>query len=383
MGKRFLSEKYKNLSASMDAKSKNLSGKKLINLGIGDLDIHTDETIINEAFQDVLKGHTHYTDPRGYEELRNAIIEYHKTEFENYEFNKEQVIVLSGACHGMYLALQAITNPEDEIVIFSPFFPVYVDQIKIAGGIPVIVETKIENGYQIEQENLERAITPKTKAIILNTPSNPTGVCYNQESLNIVSEISKKYDLLVLADDIYDFYSYEQKFIPIYTLDGMEERTISICSFSKNYAMTGWRVGYNVGPIEIIECIKNINEGIVYSTSAPAQRAALSALKNRDKIREKLVPIYEERMKYVSERIKKMDKLKFFNPQGGIYVFVNIEKTGYSSEDFSKKLLEEQGVVVIEGTPFGDKNSIRIACTVPIKELEEAFDRIEEFMLTL
>lgn len=377
-GSKFLAKRFQNKEEttfkSIDESEKN----QIINLGIGDLDIHTDKIIINSAFQDALNGHTHYTDPLGDLELREEIIRYHKSEFNNYNVNLDEVIVLSGACHGMYLALQATLNEGDEVIVIAPFFPVYVDQIKEAKGNPVIVHTTIENNYQIIKEDLEKAITNKTKGIIINTPSNPTGVCYSLESLETVSELAKKYDLLVYADDIYDFYDYSNSFIPIYTLSGMKERTISVCSFSKNFAMTGWRVGYNIAPKAIVDTIRKINEVIVYSASAISQRAALAALKNRKHVKNSVVPLYKERVEYSLNRINNIHGLKAFTPQGGIYIFIDISETNLNSIEYSNYLFEKLKVKVIPGKPFGDDKAVRIACSNSLEVLKEAFDRIEK-----
>lgn len=381
-GDKFLAKRFQN---KQETTFKSIDGPekaKIINLGIGDLDVHTHEIVINAAFKDTLNGHTHYTDPLGDLELRNEIIKYHRDEFTNYNIAQDEIIVLSGACHGMYLALQATLNPEDEVIILAPFFPVYVDQIEEAKGIPVIVHTTIENGYQIVKSDLEKAITPKTKGIIINTPSNPTGVCYSKESLEIVANLAKKYDLLIYADDIYDFYDYSNSFLPIASLDGMSERTISICSFSKNFAMTGWRVGYNIAPKAIVDTIRKINEVIVYSASAISQRAALAALKNRKHVKNSVVPLYKERVEYSLNRINNISGLKAFAPQGGIYIFIDISETNLNSIQYSDYLFEKLKVKVIPGKPFGDDKAVRIACSNSLEVLKEAFDRIEKNSIT-
>ncbi len=376
-GLNFLAKRFQNREETAFKSVEEADKNRVINLGIGDLDIHTDKLIIDSAFKDALNGHTHYTDPLGDLDLRNEIIKYHKLAFNNYHIDLDELIVLSGACHGMYLALQATLNPEDEVIVIAPFFPVYVDQIKEAKGTPVIVHTTIEHNYQIDKKSLESAITNKTKGIIINTPSNPTGVCYTLKSLEIISELAKKYNLLIYADDIYDFYDYSNSFIPIYTLDGMKERTISVCSFSKNFAMTGWRVGYNVGPKAIVDTIRKINEIIVYSASAISQRAALAALKHRESVKNSLVPIFKERVEYCLGRIANIDGLKAFAPQGGIYIFIDISDTKLDSIEYSNYLFDKLKIKVIPGKPFGDNNAIRIACSNSLEVLKEAFDRIE------
>ena len=375
----FIADKFKERNYSMGNKTFSKKSKfSPINLGIGDLDITTDEIIIEKAMNDAKAGHTHYTESHGYLELREEICRYHRENFKNYDFSPENVMVVSGACHGLYLLLKSILNPEDEVILLAPFFPVYADQITLSNGKPVIVETKFENGFQIVKEDLEKAVTEKTKAIIVNSPSNPTGVCYNIESLNIIREFAIEHDILVIADDVYDFFSYEKEFIPITTLPDMKKRTVTICSFSKNFAMTGWRIGYVFADPEIIDCINFINESIVYSACSVSQRCALYALKDFKRLKKNIVPIFKERVEYCYNRIKNIDFLDCFKAEGGIYLFINIKKTGMTSQEFTDYLLENYNILVVNGDTFGVKGFVRIACTLDIKILKEAFDRIEK-----
>lgn len=375
----FIADKFKKRNYSMGNKTFSKENKYTpINLGIGDLDVNTDEIIIEKAMNDAKAGHTHYTESHGYLELREEICRYHRENFKNYEYSPENVMVVSGACHGLYLLLKSILNPDDEVILLAPFFPVYADQITLSNGKPVIVETKFENGFQIAREDLEKAVTEKTKAVIVNSPSNPTGVCYNMESLNIIREFAIEHDILVIADDVYDFFSYEKEFVPIATLPDMKERTVSICSFSKNFAMTGWRIGYVFADPEIIDCINFINESIVYSACSVSQRCALYALKDFKRLKKNIVPIFKERVEYCYSRIKNIDFLDCFKAEGGIYLFINIKKTGMTSQEFTDYLLEKYNILVVNGDTFGVKGFVRIACTLDIKILKEAFDRIEK-----
>ena len=374
----FIADRFKNKTHSMGSSKFNEKCKySPINLGLGDLDITTDEIIIKKAMSDAIAGHTHYTDPHGYLELREEICNYHKNNFENYNFSEENVLVVTGACHALYLLINSITNPGDEIIVLAPFFPVYADAISLANSVVKVVETKFSNDFQIIKEDLEKSISPRTKAIIVNSPSNPTGVCYNIESLNIIRELAIKYNLLVIADDVYDFYTYENSFIPIYTLPDMKERTVSVCSFSKDFAMTGWRIGYVIGNKDIIDCMSFINEAIIYSAPSVSQRCALHALKDFKRIKENIVPIFKERVEYSYNRIKNISYLNCFKPQGGIYLFINIEKTKMTSDEFSNFLIENYGIMVLSGKSFGGEGFIRIACTLDISVLKEAFDRME------
>ena len=375
----FIADKFKERNYSMGNKTFSKESRySPINLGIGDLDITTDEIIIEKAMNDAKAGHTHYTESHGYLELREEICRYHRENFKNYDFSPENVMVVSGACHGLYLLLKSILNPEDEVILLAPFFPVYADQITLSNGKPVIVETKFENGFQIVKEDLEKAVTEKTKAVIVNSPSNPTGVCYNIESLNIIREFAIEHDILVIADDVYDFFSYEREFIPITTLPDMKKRTVTICSFSKNFAMTGWRIGYVFADPEIIDCINFINESIVYSACSVSQRCALYALKDFKRLKKNIVPIFKERVEYCYNRVKNIDFLDCFKAEGGIYLFINIKKTGMTSQEFTDYLLENYNILVVNGDTFGVKGFVRIACTLDIEILKEAFDRIEK-----
>ncbi len=375
----FIANKFKVRNYSMGDKLKKSSAEySNINLGIGDLDITTDDIVVEKTMVDTFNGHTHYTNPFGELELREEIVKYHKENYTNYEFESSDVFITTGACHGLYLAFKSILEEGEEIILFAPFFPIYVDQIKLSGGVPKIVYTKMENGFQIEKDELEKSITSKTKAIVINTPSNPTGVCYNEKSLNIIKEVAEKYDLLVIADDVYDFYSYENKFTPIFTLPEMEKRTLSICSFSKDFAMTGWRIGYAISKVpNLIETMEYINEGIIYSAPSISQRAGLHALQDFKRIKDKYVGLFKERVEYAYERAKNISYLEVFKPQGGIYLFINVEKTGMSSAEFCDLVFDRLNITLLDGKTFGGDGFVRIACTLDIEILKEAFDRLE------
>lgn len=374
-----IADKFKIKNYSMGDKLKKSPSKySLINLGIGDLDIHTDKEIIEKAMADALMGYTHYTEPYGYSELREEIVKYHKKIFKNYNFSSDDVFVTTGASHALYLAFKSILNKGDEVILLAPYFPIYADQIKLSDGVPVVVKTKLENGFQLVKEDIENAITDKTKAIVINTPSNPTGVCYNEKSLNIIKELAEKYDLLVIADDVYDFYSYQDSFTPIFTLENMDKRTLSICSFSKDFAMTGWRIGYAISKVpELIETMEFINEGIIYSAPSISQRAALYALRDYDRIKKSLVPIFKERIEYSYNRIKNIPYLKAFKAQGGIYLFVNVENTKLSTQEFVDLVFDKLNIILLNSESFGVSGYVRIACTLDIEILKEAFDRLE------
>lgn len=353
----------------------------LINLSLGDPDLNTDSEIIKAAFMDAENGHTHYTDSIGEIELREKICRYFHSKY-NSNIEPAEIMVTVGACHGMYLALQAILDPGDEVIIHEPYFTPYYEQIVLSGGKPVILETCEKEGFQISDKKLRNMITSKTKAILINSPNNPTGAVFSIDTLNKIARIAIENDILVISDEVYDAYCFNSKFIPLMNIDGMKERTITLQSFSKDFAMTGWRIGYAVAPSYIIECMRNINEGICFSAPSISQRAAIHALENADRVQEFLVGEFKKRMIYASERINSIKGLSVRKPEGSIYLFVNIKNTGLTSSEFSRLLLEDANVSVIPGTAFGKSGEgyVRIACTVGIDKLKEAFDRIENLL---
>lgn len=377
----YIAKRYWNSIATPMGESSSILGKypDLINFSLGDPDITTDKRIIEKAFQDALNGHTHYTDFFGVKELREAICEYYDEEY-NYHVVKEECMITTSGCHAMWLALEAILDDGDEVIIPSPYFTPYPQQVKLARGKPIFLETFEEEGFQLNTDRLEKLITNRTKAIIVNTPNNPTGTCLTKETLVQISEIAKKYDLLVIADDIYTIFSYEEPFMPITIIEGMKERTITIGSFSKDYAMTGWRIGYILAPSYMINIIKDINENNVFTAPSISQQAALHAIKMRKKIQPPMVKEFKSRTFAAYERLKQLKNVSILPPKGTFYLFPNIKATGLTSEEVTNRILEEAHVLVLPGTSFGDNGEgyIRIAVTVGKDKINEAFDRIEK-----
>lgn len=349
-------------------------------LSLGDPDLITHEMIIKQAFEDAKAGHTKYTDFRGDPELRNEISKFYDAEY-GMKVKDEEIFVCASACLGMYLSLEAVIDDGDEVILQAPYFTPYPQQVELARGVPVELPTYEEEDFQINIERLESLINERTKAIVINSPSNPTGNCLTIETMENIAVIAEKYDLLVIADDIYTSFSYQNKFVPFASLPGMQERTIILNSFSKNFTMTGWRVGNIVAPQHIIKIIQQINENVVFTAPSISQRAAICALRNRDIVQPKMVEEYRIRMFYAAERIVKIPKISVINPpRGGFYLFVNIKKTGLTSEEAANRILREAHVVVLPGNAFGacGEGYVRIACTVNVDKLKEAFDRIEK-----
>ncbi len=384
MKHKFIAKRYwKDQSTAMgksDTLAKNFDD--VINLSLGDPDLVTNEKIIRAAFADAMNGHTKYTDFRGDPELREAISKYYKEEFEA-EVCDEEIMVTASACLGMYLALEAITDDGDEIIIHAPYFTPYPQQIELARGIPVVVDTYEEENFQINVERLEKLITERTKAIIINTPNNPSGNCFTRETMLNIAEIAKKHDLLVISDEIYGLYSFKSKFMSMIEVEGMKERTIVINSFSKDYTMTGWRVGQVIAPDYIIRTIQQINENVVFTAPSISQRAALYALEHRKEIQPAMKDEYEKRVFYAANRINSIPNMSVLSPSGTFYLFINIKNTGLTSVQVADRILEDAHVLVLPGDAFGNcgEGYIRIACTVGIEGLKEAFDRIEKMSI--
>ena len=353
--------------------------KDIVDLSIGDTDFTTDEAIINAAFRDAKAGHTHYGDPKGDPELISAVCKAWEEDFDQ-PLAHDHVLVSASSCLGMSLAMLAILDPGDEVIVFSPYFALYRSQIELAGGVCVDVPTYAEEDYAINEERLRAAITPRTKAIIFNNPANPTGMGYDLATMELLARIAKEYDLLIAADEIYTTYLYEGEFIPIRTLPGLAKRVITLNSFSKNFLMTGWRVGAIIAEPELLRAMNDVNNCLIYTAPSISQRAAIKALSIREDIRKNYVSTYRDRIFYAADRIEKIPYLSLVRPKGTFYLFPGIEKTGLSDTEFCKALLERAHIMVSPGGVFGSTGAhcFRIACTVGLDHLKEAFDRMEK-----
>lgn len=351
----------------------------IINLSIGDPDIITDSSVIERMAEDAKAGHTKYTDYRGYPELRAEIKKFYKEEYDA-DVDDSEIFISAGGCVSMYLVMEAILNDGDEVIIPDPYFVPYPSQVELARGKAVMLPTYEEEGFQINIDRLEKLVTEKTRAIILNTPNNPTGSCLSLETMQKIAEFCEKHDIIVVADDIYTAFSFDLEFVPIMNIDSMKKRTITINSFSKNFVMTGFRVANIIAPEEVIQTIQKINENVVFTTPSVSQRAALHALRMRHQIQPAIIEQFRERVKYCRQRVNSMKNISVLEEGGSFYVFPNIKATGLSSNEVTKRIMEEAHVLVLPGNAFGScgEGHIRISCTVGIDKLREAFDRIEK-----
>lgn len=354
----------------------------VIDLSLGDPDLITHPLIIEKAFEDAKAGHTKYTDFQGDPELRDEIRKFYKEEYD-MDIADEEIYICASACLGMYLALEAILDDGDEVIMQAPYFTPYAQQIELARGIPVELPTYEEEDFQINMERLESLITERTKVLLINSPSNPTGNCLTVETMGKIAEIAEKYDLIVIADDIYTAFSYQSPFVPFASLPGMKERTIILNSFSKNFTMTGWRIGNIIAPDYMIKIIQQINENMVFTAPSISQRAAIYALRHRAEVQPEMIEEYRKRIFYAAERITEIPKISVINPpKGSFYLFINIKETGLSSVEAADLFLREAHVNTLPGNAFGEcgEGYVRIACTVGVDKLKEAFDRIEKIL---
>lgn len=377
--KKFIREKYRNVEESIYAVDYSSIYPDFINFGVGDPDLITDEVIIKEAYDSQIAGHTHYEDPQGYIGLREAVANFYREDFGVFCDPDEVMITMSGT-EGMFLILQALLEEGDEVIVPSPYFSVYPDQIDMAGGKTVFYDTNFENDFDIIPEELEKLINKKTKAIIINTPNNPTGAVYSDETLKAIYDLAVKHDILVICDDIYTIYSYESHFTPMIKWDKNFERVISISSMSKDYVMTGWRLGAIVAHKDLIKSMTSIHSNTVYSVPTLCQYAGVAGINQRKRICPPLAKEYKERMYLAYDRLKKLKHVEVMRPKGTFYIFPKISVPGMTTDEVVKEILEKAHVNLIDGKAFGAAGDgfIRIAVTVNKDKINEAFDRIEK-----
>lgn len=348
----------------------------LIDLSIGDPDLITDATIIEAAFADVKAGHTKYTASDGSADFIQTVVDFYQKQYQ-LTFSPSQVRGTVGALHGMYLALAAIIDPGDEVIIHEPYFSPYKQQVELVGGVPVFIPTFEKDGFQIDVEVLKAAITEKTRAIIINSPNNPTGAVFSPETFEKIAAVAIEHDLLILSDEVYEAFCFEDTFVPMAAF--APENTITFSSFSKAFAMTGWRIGYMIAPESINLTAKLINEAIAYSAPTPSQRAGIYALNHYDTLVPQVVAVFKERLTYIEQRVAEIPFLSLSPVKGSMYAFINIEQTGLDSVSFVEKLLKETSVLMIPGKAFGETTGdgyVRLAATQSLDLLKEAFDRI-------
>jgi aminotransferase len=353
----------------------------VISLGIGEPDFCTPDHIIQAGIHSLQAGETHYTSNSGRIELRQALAA-HLERLHGVRYDPgSEIIVTVGVSEALYLSMTAILNPGEEIIIPTPCFVSYQAEAILAGGVPVELPTYVEDGFQVRADALEAAITPKTKAILLGYPNNPTGAVATRESMLEVARIAEKYDLVVISDELYDQLVYSVPHVCFATLPGMQMRTILLGGFSKNYAMTGWRVGYAAGPADIIRGLLRIHQYTIMSAPTIAQAAALEAILHGQEHVEQMRSEYDRRRKLIVNGLNELG-LPTFEPHGAFYAFPDIRVTGMSDEAFAQKLLEEERVACVPGSSFGagGEGFVRCSYATAYEKIEEALERMQQFM---
>lgn len=352
-----------------------------ISLGVGEPDFDTPWHVRDEGIYSLEQGRTFYTSNAGLLELREEICKYYIRKFQAaYDPVKECVITVGGS-EGIDIALRAMLDPGDEVIIPEPCYVSYLPCVELANGVPIQIALKAENEFRLTPEELEAVITERTKIVILPFPNNPTGAIMEREDLVKIAEIVKKHDLFVISDEIYAELTYKSKHVSIASLPGMRDRTIIINGFSKAYAMTGWRLGYALAPEAICEQMTKIHQFAIMCAPTNSQYAAIDAVRNGDKDIEVMVQAYDRRRKFLMQTFREMN-IECFEPFGAFYVFPCIKQYGMTSEEFASKLLEREKVAVVPGTAFGDcgEGFLRISYAYSIDELKEAFGRIRHFI---
>lgn len=355
-----------------------------ISLGVGEPDFDTPWHIRDEGIYSLEKGRTFYTSNAGLKDLKIEIAKYLDRRFDlHYDYNKE-IFVTVGGSEAIDLTMRAMLDPGDEVLIPQPSYVSYVPCCVLANGTPVIIELKAENEFRLTAEELEAAITPKTKLLVMPFPNNPTGAVMERADLEAVAEVVKKYDLYVLSDEIYCELTYLENHVSIASLPGMKERTIVVNGFSKSHAMTGWRLGYACGPAPILKQMLKIHQFAIMCAPTTSQYAAIEALRNGDEDVAMMREQYDARRRYLMQRFKEMG-LDCFEPFGAFYVFPCIKEFGMTSDEFANRLLQTKKVAVVPGTAFGRSGEgfLRISYAYSLEDLKVALERVEEFITEL
>ncbi len=358
--------------------------KDAISLGVGEPDFETPWHIRDEGIKSLEKGKTFYTSNSGLVELRQEICNYLKRRYDISYRAREEVLITVGGSEAIDIALRAMVDSGDEVLIPQPSYVSYEPCAVLAGAKPVIIELKHENQFRLTAEELEAAITDKTKILILPFPNNPTGAIMERADLEAIAKVIEKHDLFVISDEIYSELCYTENHVSIVNIPGMWERTVLINGFSKSYAMTGWRLGYACGPEAIIAQMTKIHQFCIMCAPTTSQYAAVDALKNGDEDVAKMRESYDQRRRYLVHAFKEMG-LECFEPFGAFYIFPCIKEFGMTSDEFANRFLQEEKVAVVPGTAFGDcgEGFIRISYAYSMERLKEAIGRLEHFVARL
>jgi len=355
--------------------------KDVISLGIGEPDFVTPEPIVRAGIRALEAGETHYTSNSGILELRQAITDRMKKRYGVTYDPTSEVVVTVGVSEALYMALTALLDPGDEVIIPTPCFVAYQAEVILAGGEPVELPTYAEDNFQVRPADLRAAITPRTKALLIGYPNNPTGAAGEHGVLLEIARIAEQYDLVVISDELYDRLIYGVQHVCFPALPGMWERTVLLGGFSKNYAMTGWRVGFAAAPADILRGLLRVHQYTIMSAPTMSQLAALEALQNGDTYVDQMCAEYDRRRRLIVGGLNELG-LRTFEPHGAFYAFPNVAASGMGDEEFAQKLLEEEFVAVVPGSSFGagGEGFVRCSYATAYEKIEEALRRMDHFM---
>ena len=355
--------------------------KDVISLGIGEPDFATPEPILQAGLQALQRGETHYTSNAGLLELRQELSSHLQRLYGVVYDPATEMVITVGVSEALYLALTAVLEPGEEVLIPTPCFVAYQAEVILAGGVPVEIPSRVEDNFQPNLEALADAVTRRTKAILVGYPNNPTGAVASRETLHEVLNIAERYDLIVISDEIYDQLVYDWKHVNFASLPGAWERTLTLGGFSKDYAMTGWRIGFAAAPADILKGLLRIHQYTIMSAPTMAQAAALEALRSGQPYVQKMVAEYDRRRRLIVSGLNRLG-LPTFEPRGAFYAFPNTLVTGMDEETFSTKLLEEERVAVVPGSAFGagGEGFVRCSYATAYEKIEEALHRLERFV---
>lgn len=358
----------------------------VVDFTLGDPDVQPYQAIKDAACRAIQQGKTRYSQNAGLLELRETISRFYLRK-EGFQYDPlSEIIVSVGAMEGLYLAFLALLDDGDEVIIPAPYYVNYVQMVQLCHGVPVVVDNPKAERLSFSIADVEKAITPRTKAIVINTPSNPSGKIISQEKIQALAEIAKRYDLIVIADEVYKCLIYDGKpFRSIVAIDGMRERTILVNSLSKEFCMTGYRLGYVLGPQEIIGAMTKLQENVAACAPLPSQYAGIEALSGKEDYSKDMVEVFTERRNVLYQGLKGLPKIKCFLPEATFYMMIDISETGMTSIEFAHALLKASKVAVVPGIAYGKScdRYVRIAFTLEKNRIEEGVRRIGTFLNTL
>lgn len=381
------------LAITAKAKELKAQGIDVVGFGAGEPDFNTPENVCDVAIEAIKDGFTKYTPASGTNELKEAICKKFK-EFNGLDYKPNQIVISNGGKHGLSNVFDAILNPGDEVIIPAPYWLSYPEMVKLSDGVPVVITGTKENGYKVTAKQVEDAITDKTKALVLNTPSNPTGMIYTEEELRAIADVVVKKDIYVVADEMYEYLIYgDEKHVSIASFnEEIYKRTITCSGLSKSYAMTGWRIGYTGSSPEIAKLMSSIQSHATSNPNSIAQAAAVEALSGPQEMVESMKEEFDKRRQYMYKRVCEMPHVSTLEPKGAFYVFIDTEvalgkeykgeKIGTTAK-MAEILLEDYAVAVIPCADFGFPNYIRLSYAISMEQIEKGLDRIENFLKEL